>query len=331
MATSHTRGDVSLLSHLHDSQWFYFWTADVADIRRLVFKQISSIPLSNNASFVVWSLRWSRTWRQIGGLKNLTSRSLFRFVEPVAFRAELNCSSDSWIPTIVFNPRTLNAYLDWAWSRREAASMDIRAKLRQLFKRMFGGNVYPLDDRDRAILLTEFKRRLLPVSICLCCVYFVLSFLHPLLIKDDKAAVWLSIIGAVSTLYFLFLALASTRFQFNANQTYLAGFSIALILCINSGMHLYLTKEAIQSTNFMLIILGLAFVVTVWSHYLSFLILKPLKVLNLMDGWSSQMILIQIKSTQHYCIVRVGRSQQWVSFGRTDGTFKWWLPTTTSL
>jgi len=151
--------------------------------------------------------------------------------------------------------------------------MDLKGTFTHLLNRFFGGNISPLDDRDQLILLKEFKRRLRPVSICLFGVYFILSFLHPMMIKDSKAAIWLSVTGSISTLFFGFLSLTSKRFQTTPTQTYLVGFSIALVLCINSGMHLYLTKEAIQSTNFMLVILGFAFVVTAWSHYLSFLIL----------------------------------------------------------
>lgn len=151
--------------------------------------------------------------------------------------------------------------------------MDIKGTLTRWLSRLLGGNIYPLDDRDQVILLKEFKRRLLPVSICLFIVYFLLSCLHPFLIEADWDAILLSSTGTISTLFFGFLALNCTHFQISSLKTYLVGFGIALILCINSGLHLYLTREAIQSTNFMLVILGLAFVVTVRSHYLSFLIL----------------------------------------------------------
>ena len=151
--------------------------------------------------------------------------------------------------------------------------MDIKGTVTRLLNRMFGGNIYPLNDRDHMVLIKEFKRRLLPVSVCLFGVYFILTFLHPLMIKDDQAAIWLSVAGSVSTLFFGCLALASSRLQTSSVHAFLIGLSIAVLICANSALHLYLTKEAIQSTNFMLVILGFAFVVTVWIHYLSFLIL----------------------------------------------------------
>lgn len=151
--------------------------------------------------------------------------------------------------------------------------MDIKGTSTRLLNRTFGGNIYPLDDRDQWVLTKEFRRRLLPVSICLFFVYLILTFLHPIMIKNERAATWLSVVSSASTLFFGCLALTSSRLRTNPGRTFLVGLSIALLLCANSGLHLYLTQEAIQSTNFMLVILGVAFVVTLWIHYLSFLIL----------------------------------------------------------
>lgn len=150
--------------------------------------------------------------------------------------------------------------------------MDTKRAFTYLLNRLFGENIYLLDDRDQLILMKDFKRRLLPVSISLFVVFFILSFLHPVLIKNNQAAIWLSVTSSFSTLFFGCLALTSSRLRTIPAHTFLVSLSIALVLCVNSGMHLYLSKEAVQSTNFMLVILGVAFVVTAWSHYLTVLI-----------------------------------------------------------
>lgn len=177
----------------------------------------------------------------------------------------------------MIDPRNLNSYQGTPEPERPFIWMHIRMNIKETFtrllNRLFGGNIFPLDDRDRLVLMKEFKRRLIPVSICLLIVYFILSFLHPFAIKNNQTAIWLSWTSFVSTLCFGVLTLTSKRIRPAPAPTFLVGFGIALVLCTNSGLHLYLTREAIQSTNFMLVILGLAFAVTVWSHYLSFLVL----------------------------------------------------------
>jgi len=91
--------------------------------------------------------------------------------------------------------------------------------------------------------MKEFKRRLVPVSICLFIVYFILSFLHPFAIKNNQTAIWLSWTSFVFVLCFGVLILTSKRIGPAPATTFLVGFGIAFVLCTNSGLHLYLTRN----------------------------------------------------------------------------------------
>ena len=148
-------------------------------------------------------------------------------------------------------------------------------------------------DFDR-LLRIEFRERLIPLSVVVAGLYSLLAICHPIFVEDARAANVLMAGAAGSSLIAIGGAFY-VSWKRPANQwVHVLGVLITFLMSGNSGLHLALTEDAIQSTNFLLVVIGvgcvfdyfrfwflcisvalltwlccgpLAFETSVWSHY----------------------------------------------------------------
>ncbi|MDO8289270.1 MAG: ATP-binding protein [Parvibaculum sp.] len=95
----------------------------------------------------------------------------------------------------------------------------------------------------------------LPVSIFLFCAYAVFSLLHTAILEPSVAVI-MTPLAAVSSIFYLVLALAIRSRRISSRYAYIVAHSIFLVGLANSAAHMWLTGDIDQSSNFALIFVG---------------------------------------------------------------------------
>lgn len=124
------------------------------------------------------------------------------------------------------------------------------------------------DSLDELALRRELSRSLNIVGFVLSACYLVLSFLHPWVIRPMETA-W--VIAGISFLSFLILLFSTAwlrRSESSESLNYWIGLIFVGVMVTNSGVHLWMTGQAMQSTNFLLIVLGVGCVLVSFSSWI---------------------------------------------------------------
>ncbi len=139
-------------------------------------------------------------------------------------------------------------------------------------------------------------RTVLPAAFFLGLLFGLLALLHPLLVGGEAGLI-MSAVAAVSAALLLALAWAARRQRITTNGTVVL-VMVFLILITNSALHLYLSQEEWQTTNFMLIVIGAGMAVlrTGWNAVLTVIMWL---------AWFVAMIHIPSPNWSHYTIAMV--------------------------
>ncbi len=120
----------------------------------------------------------------------------------------------------------------------------------------------------RDVLQADFDARLFPICVAMAVLYGTLTFFHPWMVDPPRVGQWLTVISLVSAAVCLGLAFFLGRQSNAGGWGVWVGLILAGILCLNSGLHLYWTQEALQSTNFVIVMLGAGSVYTRFRWWL---------------------------------------------------------------
>lgn len=111
---------------------------------------------------------------------------------------------------------------------------------------------------------------LLPVSIGLSCLYTIFAIAHGMILPQPAA--WEMVaMAALSAVFCITLAILFTRSILTIRHAHQVAASLALIMLLNSLLHLYLTEEMHHTTNVLLTIVGIACVFLSPVYFVSIL------------------------------------------------------------
>ena len=121
-------------------------------------------------------------------------------------------------------------------------------------------------DFDR-MLSFEFRERLVPLSVVLAGLYPLLAVCHPIFVPDPAISNLLMLSAASSSMVCVGVAVYVSWRRPKNHWVHALGLLLTLLMLGNSGLHQALTREAIQSTNFLLVIVGLSFVFDYFRYW----------------------------------------------------------------
>src|SRR5574341_2210811 len=110
----------------------------------------------------------------------------------------------------------------------------------------------------QAALDTVFRSSLYPISAGLGVLYAVFAVSH-VLVQPKAVAIPMAILASVTCVAFLGLRLALSRWSIPSRWAHSIGAAIAGLVLVNSLAHLVLTLEPQQTTNLMLLAVGVGF------------------------------------------------------------------------
>ncbi|MCI0692967.1 PAS domain S-box protein [candidate division KSB1 bacterium] len=109
-----------------------------------------------------------------------------------------------------------------------------------------------------AALATVFRDSLYPISAGLGALYAVFAVSH-VLVQPKAVAIPMAILASATCIAFLGLRLALSRWSIPSQWAHPIGAAIAGLVLVNSLVHLGLTSEPQQTTNLMLLAVGVGF------------------------------------------------------------------------
>ncbi|MDZ7312100.1 MAG: ATP-binding protein [candidate division KSB1 bacterium] len=110
----------------------------------------------------------------------------------------------------------------------------------------------------RVALNRVMRDSLPPVSVGLCILYAIFAVSHALLLPPGMATT-MSLVAAGTAVALLMLRLALGRWQISERWAHPIGTMIAGLVLLNSLLHLYLTYDPLQTTNLVLLVVGVGF------------------------------------------------------------------------
>ena len=139
-------------------------------------------------------------------------------------------------------------------------------------------------------------RTVYPAGLFLGLLFALLALLHPVLVGGEEGMI-MSAVAAVSAVLLLAVAWAARRKTITENGT-LVLVAVFLVLIANSALHLYLSQEEWQTTNFMLIVIGagMAILRTGWNVAITAV---------MWVSWVLAMLHIPSANWSHYAIAMV--------------------------
>ena len=146
--------------------------------------------------------------------------------------------------------------------------MSVRATVRPSLSWFFG-NRFELGPDFDLLLRQELRDRLGSLSFVIAGLYGLLTFCHPLFIAEARTAQILSTAALSSSLFSLGVALFIRRFPPLGGGIECLGILLAALLVGNSGLHLYLVGDPLQSTNFLVVVIGVG---CVFDHFRDWII-----------------------------------------------------------
>lgn len=152
---------------------------------------------------------------------------------------------------------------------------------------------FPFARRVEDALTRIVSESLLPISLGLGFLYLVLAFSHPFVLPPT-AKLQMSLVSLASAAVLLALAWVLHRFSIPPRAAYPLGTLLALLVLVNSAAILLLVAQPIQTTNFILLLIGLG----------SFL-LSP--------AWLAANLLV-VNVTWGLCVWALGWSWEWLHF-----------------
>ncbi|MDB4746282.1 ATP-binding protein, partial [Verrucomicrobia bacterium] len=120
----------------------------------------------------------------------------------------------------------------------------------------FGGNRSALGTGFSSRLCQELQHRLIPLYVVTGVLYGILALCHPFFIESPAVSKVLTWLAAASMLLCFIVASLIKRFSPKSQLIHLLGVFLAMIMVVNSALHLSLTEDPIQSTNFLLVAIG---------------------------------------------------------------------------
>jgi len=117
----------------------------------------------------------------------------------------------------------------------------------------------PITPAELRLAFNTFVRdSLSPVSAGLGFLYMVFTIAHALLLPD-AIALPMSLVAAGTAITFFMIRLFLGRSPLPARWAHPLGAMMAALVLVNSLLHLYLTSEPIQTTNLVLLVIGVGF------------------------------------------------------------------------
>lgn len=105
-------------------------------------------------------------------------------------------------------------------------------------------------------LRQELQHRLVLLYIVTGGLYGILAVCHPFFIESPAVSRVLTGLAAGSMLVCFIVAGLIKRFVSAGQFVHVLGVFLAVVMVVNSGLHLSLTEDPIQSTNFLLVAIG---------------------------------------------------------------------------
>ena len=141
--------------------------------------------------------------------------------------------------------------------------MTLRASIHPVLSWFFGDR-FELGAEFDCRLRLELRERLVSLAFVIAAFYGLLTFCHPIFIDEARIALSLSLAALCSSLLSLGLVLSIRWFLPLGYWVDALGILLAAVLIGNSGLHLYLVADPVQSTNFLVVVIGVG---CVFDHF----------------------------------------------------------------
>ena len=122
-------------------------------------------------------------------------------------------------------------------------------------------------------LRQELRNRLIPLYLVSGGLYGFLAICHPFFIESQEVSKVLTLVAAGSTLLCLGVAGWVKRFARSNHWVHFLMVFLGLIMVVNSGLHLSLTADPVQSTNFLLVAFGAGCVLNYFRYWVISLVI----------------------------------------------------------
>lgn len=129
----------------------------------------------------------------------------------------------------------------------------------------------PLDeDHVQHELTTIFRDSIVPISLCLSTLYAIFAPMH-LFFLEEPARTVMTILSASSALAGVAIALMARAGRISVEHAYIGGFAVFALVLVSSAVHLYLTADIDQSSNFALVFVAVGlFFLSRWRLALAY-------------------------------------------------------------